>query len=166
MFHSQHECLQYVNLNLPRISIHIAYGRFHLFCLEIVHSFVEKHVQKLKDFEDEEADLFAPDMSFDEEGNDDIVAGHFLETVISFFFVSEKVTRCTDSLTTCVHLYGFSLIYVLMCLARLSNAPTSFLHFLSCMCFHMCVTRQNYVHTVLWLPSCMCQDVLSRLPTH
>ena len=133
-----HDCLHFVNLNLPRISIHIAYGRFHLFCLEIVHSFVEQHVQKLNDINDEEAELFAPDMSFDEEGNDDIVAGHFLETVISYFFVSEKVTRCTDSLTTCVHLYGFSLIYVLMCLARLCNALPLFYTF-SPACVFMCV---------------------------
>jgi len=74
----------HVNLNLPRISIHIAYGRFHLLCLEIVHSLVEKHVQKLNDIDDEEAGLYAPDMSCDEKWDDDIVAAHFLETVISF----------------------------------------------------------------------------------
>ena len=57
MLHSQYQpsCVHFVHLNLPRISIHIAYGRFHLFCLEIVHSFVEKHVQKINDIDDEEA---------------------------------------------------------------------------------------------------------------
>ena len=71
-------------VNLPRISIHIAYGRFHLFCLEIVHTFVEKLVQKLNDIDNKEAVLYAPDMSSDEEGDDYKVVAHFLETVLFF----------------------------------------------------------------------------------